>query len=440
MKYRRSRSPGGFRVAQVRRDTAISVLGSFTAQGMVLVSGVLVARMLGVENRGYLALLWLVSLVLGQLGTMGLPLAATYWIAKDPPSAQAVVHRLLRPAAIQAPILIGLQVVALLILVRDKDNSVQLAAVLTLPLIPALLAHQYALAIFQGQQRFGAFNIFRSLPATLYAVAIAVLFVASIRSLPLVALTFTSVVVLAASLALCYALAGLPRSPPKRSVPGRKEMVRFGLKGLFGSISPLDTFQLDQAVVGLFISPAALGLYVVGLAFTNLPRFVAQSVGFVAFPHVAKHSNFRAARRAMWKFGALTLVACGAIVGALEVTAGKLVPLFFGREFYRSSELARILLISALLVGVRRVLADGARGAGYPGLGTLAEIVAWATLFPAVAILAPAAGVQGVAIALAISAGAGIATLVGALTLAGHSPPALARPHRPLAEDVATRW
>ena len=48
----------------------------------------------------------------------------------------------------------------------------------------------------------------------------------------------------------------------------------------------METFRLDQAVVGLFLTPAALGLYVVGLAFANLPRFIAQSVGYIAYPRI----------------------------------------------------------------------------------------------------------------------------------------------------------
>ena len=113
--------------------------------------------------------------------------------------------------------------------------------------------------------------------------------------------------------------------------------------------------------MGLFISPVALGLYVAGLAFTSLPRFVAQSIGYVAFPHVAAHEDPKTARRAMWRFVGLACALCGAIVVGLEATVGWLLPLFFGEQFSPAVGLSRILLISALLSGTRRVLADGAR-------------------------------------------------------------------------------
>ncbi len=64
-------------------------------------------------------------------------------------------------------------------------------------------------------------------------------------------------------------------------------MVAFGAKGLLGANSPIEYYRVDQAVVGLFLTPVALGLYSVALAFTNLPRSIANSLGVVAYPHVA---------------------------------------------------------------------------------------------------------------------------------------------------------
>ena len=61
----------------------------------------------------------------------------------------------------------------------------------------------------------------------------------------------------------------------------------FGLRSLFGSSSPFETFRLDQLLVGLVLTPVALGYYVVALAFTNLTRFLGQSIGMVTYPRIA---------------------------------------------------------------------------------------------------------------------------------------------------------
>ena len=56
----------------------------FGGQAVLIISGILAARILGVEGRGYLGLLIIFPIVLCQLGGLGLPQAvilrsAIYW-------------------------------------------------------------------------------------------------------------------------------------------------------------------------------------------------------------------------------------------------------------------------------------------------------------------------------------------------------------------------
>ena len=188
-------------------------------------------------------------------------------------------------------------------------------------------------------------------------------------------------------------------------------MLRFGLKGLLGWSSPIETFRLDQAVVGLFLSPAGLGLYVVGLAFANLPRFIAQSVGYIAYPRIAAHKGEEAWRE-LWQFFWLATGASALIVLGLELGVEWLVPVFFGEEFSGAIALTRILLVGALFLSARRVLTDGAQGLGQPGLGTIAEVSSWLFLLPALGIFTPLWDERGVALALTVSAALSFAVLL----------------------------
>jgi hypothetical protein len=168
---------------------------------------------------------------------------------------------------------------------------------------------------------------------------------------------------------------------------------------------------VDQAVVGLFLSTPALGLYVVGLAFANLPRFIAQSIGYIAYPRVAAQPEEQA-WRTLWQFFWLAVGASGLVVLGLELAMARLVPLFFGDAFSGAVTLARILLVGALFLSARRVLTDGAQGLGRPGLGTIAEIASWAFLLPALAVFTPLWNSRGVAVALAVSSALSFAVLL----------------------------
>lgn len=409
--------PGGAGIA--RGAVAGSILTAFAFQGVLVVSGVLVARLLGVEDRGHLALLVLIPTVLTQLGGLGLPLAATFEIARAPRMARAVMRSLVRPAVVQGLALTALHAAILGVLLPGRPEAVQVAGVLSLGLVPGLLAFEYGQAVLQGEQRFRAFNVLRLMPQGLYSAAVLVLFVAAVDELEIVVVAWVVPVTVLGALAVAVATRA-PPPPEEDPAPPLRDMLRFGLRGLLGASSPSESLRVDQAVVGLFLTPASLGLYVVGLALTNLPRFVAQAVGTVAYPHVAAQTDPGAARRTMWRMFGLTVALCALIVGALELLAGRLVPFFFGESFADAVPLTRILLLSALLLSARRILIDAARGAGHVSLGNLGEAVSWGTLVPAMAVLAPTAGARGVAAALAISS----ACSLGAMLLrVGLSPP-----------------
>ena len=69
---------------RLKRDAALAVATGFAVQSVLVVTGPLLARMLGPSGRGYLAALILWPLVITQLGNLGIPSALTYSVARDP--------------------------------------------------------------------------------------------------------------------------------------------------------------------------------------------------------------------------------------------------------------------------------------------------------------------------------------------------------------------
>ena len=79
----------------LRRAAIESVMTGLGGQAVLIISGILAARILGVEGRGYLALLIIFPVVLCQLGGLGLPQAVTYYTARNRKHAD-FVYRLVR--------------------------------------------------------------------------------------------------------------------------------------------------------------------------------------------------------------------------------------------------------------------------------------------------------------------------------------------------------
>jgi O-antigen/teichoic acid export membrane protein len=380
-----------------------SVLTGLVGQAVLIVSGVLAARILGVQDRGYLALLILFPAVLAQIGSLGLPLAATFELSRDRSRWAEVLRTLLRPMVLQDVSLVLLHAGILLAVFWNDPHAVKVSALLSLAAVPAILGQSYGTAILQGQQRFLAFNVLRALPATSYAVAVLAIFVVGGGNLEWVVVGWIVASLVSAAVTLFVAFRPVSLRQAHRSPERLRSMLSFGIKGLLGWTSPVETFRLDQAVVGLFLTPAALGLYVVGLAFANLPRFIAQSVGYIAYPRIAGRRGDEAWKE-LWQFFWLASGAAALVVLVLELGVSWLVPAFFGDEFSGAVPLTRILLVGALFLSARRVLTDGAQGLGRPGLGTIAEVSSWVFLLPALGIFTPLWNARGVALALTVSA------------------------------------
>jgi O-antigen/teichoic acid export membrane protein/O-antigen ligase len=397
--------------------------GSLVASGglqlVVIISGVLVARSLGPEDRGYFALIVVVSSVCIFIGTMGLPLAATYYIAQGPSHARQIAAALVRISIFQVVAALALQMAVLAPLVMHEPERVKAAALISLAMVPGILAFTFGCAILQGQQRFAAFNLLRILPTAIYVAAVLVVFLLQSADLVRIMAIWTAAYLVGGFLALAVAVRGLPAGPAEGPPPARSQMTRFGLKSLLGSVSPIESLRLDQALVGLFLNPMTLGLYVVAQAFANPPRVVATTVGMVAYPEVASRSDPGAARRAMWRHFFFGVALSALVIVPLAVVAGELVTFFFGNEFSDATPIARILLVGTLFMAARRILTDGINGLGYPGLGTLAEVASWILLLPALAILLPQYGAEGVALSLTISWGGSLLLLLALVGMAG---------------------
>jgi O-antigen/teichoic acid export membrane protein len=389
-----------------------AILSGLWVQVALLFTGILSARILGVEDRGHLALLWLIPLSIAALLNLGLPLAAIFYIAKDRSRTRAVVRSLAPIATAQIVGLVAVQAVALAIYLQGQSHHVVVSGLVSLPWAASVVMQLYGLALFQGQSRFLAFNVARVAPMTLYATATIVLFLAGEGTLFSLTLAAVASNVLTGIGSLAVGLTSLPTSPGGAAAPSRREMFVFGGKALFGSFSLVETMQVDQTFVGIALSPAALGLYVVASSFTSVLRFTVTNLGMVAYPRVASAKEPEIARHRIWRYFNWTVGVCIGIALVLELAVGWVVPFVFGSDFDSAVSIARILIPGGVLLCGRRMLSDGVRGAGFPGLGTIAEVASWAWLVPGLFLFVHLWGDEGAAWAATSSYAFSLAVLL----------------------------
>ncbi len=390
--------------------SAQAIASGLGGQLLILISGPLVARLLGVTGRGYFAGLALWPILLISLGNLGVPVSCTYFLNRLPEQARQTLGEAYRIAFLQIIALSVLLAVLLFYWGHGKPSEVKNCIFWVLLMIPAGIGQHYALAVLQGQQRFTAFNTLRLLPPALYTLGGVVLFLLDRRSLFTVVAVWVVTALLAAIVSTVVAIKDL--LPDWHSSPNlRRQLLAFGLRGHLGAVSPVDSLPIDQAIVAIFLSPATLGAYVVACAFTNLPRFIAQSAGKIVYPAVAVRQGPAAVIliwRSFWSITLFNVVVATGLILAMPM----LVIFFFGTEFSPAVSVARILLVGTTLVASRQILMEGLRGLGYPSAATLAEISMYPWLVIAGPLLISQYGVEGLAAALTIGYGISLAVAV----------------------------
>lgn len=397
---------------RLRHPLAGSVGAGLAIQAALVVSGPLLARMLGVDARGHVAALVLWPALLGWVFTAGAPLALTYHLARGthPRRLLATAARLF---AVLAMLTLLTHVAILLVYLHGEPRTLRIAGWVTLAMGFGWLAQQFGLAVLQGLGRFTAFNLLRLLPPLIYVPSVVLLFITHHGSVLTVVAATTLGHALTGLAALTLAWRALRRAPTHAAAaPSARALLRFGGSAMVGSTSPVEALRLDELTAAVFLGPGVLGLYVVGEAFSGLPTYIARGFGMVAYPTVAALPDPAAARRVVWRLVLRATAASLAVCVPLAIAAPWLVTWFFGVSFASAAPIARLLLLGAVFATARRVLGDGLRGRGHPAAATVAEVASWAWLAPALALGTLAWGGRGVAFAVAGAQVAGLAALL----------------------------
>ncbi len=343
------------------------------AQVLLLFSGIIAARALGSDDRGALAIIWIVPFAFAFLGGLGLPQATAYFVARAGAAVSSTVRLVARIALFQVAVLTPLYGLVYLLAIEPSYPETEVAGIISLGSVGALVGQSTGLAVLQGQQRFTAFNACRLVPPGLYTVSISVLYLTGSDSLERITLALVGSWLLSAALTWSLALAG-SRGPGSDRPPAVRRILSFGVRGVIGSVSPVDDLRVDQMLVGFAAGAQPLGLYVAAASFANLPKFIAQSVGLVAYPRIASAPGaveaWQISRRTLIRGSVLVVVA---VVGLMAVVPF-ILPVLYGSEFEDSVPLAETLLVATVFLGVRRLIGEVARGLGRPGIGSIGEI------------------------------------------------------------------
>jgi O-antigen/teichoic acid export membrane protein len=348
--------PGG----EARAGTAMLLVvgGGFLTQLLMTVTGVLSARMLGVEGRGQVVLVASLSAMTAQLFLGGsLPNAITKMLADRRVTARDGLHPHLVRWTLWGLLTSAVAGGYFLVIERSTDGNTKFAlAVAVVIMAIQNMASRILVGAMLGEGTDLVHVAMTSvLPQGLVTVALATAYGLGVHwnAVELSAVTIICVTaVLAGRLRLL-------RKPTRRRADqlDRFELRRLAAKTYIGSVGPIDGLSIDRTLVGSLLGSVALGLYSVAFALAGLTMILGRSLASLILPRVARAQvDPRTEKYVVRAWLLFSAVLIAAVVLMLEVTTHLLVRALFGAEFIGAVAVTHWLVAAAGFLDFRRVL------------------------------------------------------------------------------------
>ena len=374
-------------------------------------AGIIVARWLGAEGVGQLAVINVTIATIVQLGSFGLPSSNTYFIAQDQARFRAAAINSL-VFALGAGIILALALSAIASFRPDwfgfaSPDLINIAAIS----IPFQLLTLIGLNIFLAVGKVRQFNLLDLLAQSF--VLINAVFVSRIIQADLGTLVFwnttTSIFVsIIIALLLVMSAKTLAYSKWRADLALLRRMIFYGLKFHVSILAGAIMIRADLIVVSHFRGAAEAGVYSVAAQFALLLMLLPSVIATLLFPIATSEQDPRGETTCqVTRYTTFIMFIC--CIAAVPFSL--LLPLIYGDAFSESTALLWILLPGVYLMGLESVLVQHFNALGLPRAIPLYWVVTLILNLVLVFALVPRFGAQGAAIASTISYAA-IFTLV----------------------------
>jgi O-antigen/teichoic acid export membrane protein len=363
---------------------------------LVGVTGIVLARALGPENRGIFSIVTVIAAYAAFL-ELGMGPASGYFIAKGRFAAQSVIANVLTLGLI-----LGVTWIAICV-----------ALVVTRPpFIPGEVSTLFFVIIALS----GCLSIILRLAAYI-AIAVGSVINMTLIELsdPLVRtiLIIGGIVLLDFGLSevlLCWLAGAVFSFFVALKVIGRgvklrpewhgelsKALLKFGLRNHAGSMVQGVNLRMDVFLVAAILDSSALGYYAVAFALAELLWQIPFSASSLLFPKVAAHEEEGNARISAATCRRVLFVTLLCVIGALVM--GRWAISLYGPEFSAALTPFYILVPSALVITIFKILSSGLAARGMPEASLYSGLAAMPIMLGLCLLLIPAYGIAGAAAA-----------------------------------------
>jgi O-antigen/teichoic acid export membrane protein len=413
--------------------------GGLIAQVLMTVSGIFMARMLGVEGRGQVVLITSLAAMASQLTIGGsLANAVTRTLASHQVRARDGLRRLV-PTWLVVGTSAGMIAGGyFFFLHRAEPTAVTTFLALTV-LISAVNAMTFRIIIaaLLGESAKPAKVAFVLLfPLTMTTVLVAVGYAVD-RSWSAVGVMILVLASQSLSLVISLTLFARPTRDPAHVLQGT-EFYQVARRQYFGNLGPVDGLALDRTMIGSLLGNAALGIYSAAGALAMLAPAMGAGLAQVLLPLATARQGHVEDERALIR---RSLLVGGGILAALvlgiELIAAPVIHAAFGPAFMPAVEPARWLIPATGLLGFRRILVAVLQARDRAGRASVVELALCVVMVAGIVVAAQTGNITHVAITMLVVGVVACAALGVLVWRSGRSAPVSASAHPSLEADAA---
>jgi O-antigen/teichoic acid export membrane protein len=361
------------------------------------VSVVLLAHALPPDQRGAVAFVTVSALVISTLASIGTNEATKVFAARRPEARPRLLSNIVLVSA-AGGVLGGLAACGALIALHDSRpegvNSLELAAIAAGSVVGALgLA---GAAFLHGTSRFRIYSRLLAFGPWLYAVLLAIMGMNGGVTVDRAVIAWVAAQAVPALLFCGAAARGTGFGRPDLRLLA--ETFRYGIRAWLGGLAHLLNARVDQVLLGLLATQAALGTYAVAVNASEVLFYVPSAVGTALLPAVARMGVDAGVDRTMRVFRVVMILTLGAVAVAAAV-GPLLLPIVFGDYYHGSVTPFLLLLPSAIGFVASSVFSNALLASGAPARSSLGPVVSLTIGVTLDLILIPKHGASGAAIA-----------------------------------------
>lgn len=385
------------------RSVGVSLVGNMFSPVAAIATAPILTHSMSVADRGLVAGATAPLMFALVIGTIGLPEAATHFIAANVTAAKTVFVRSLLQVLSSGLIVFGALWMLAPIIASGNENLSDLIRLCGLALIPGLVTGLLR-GVAAGLNLWSLIAIEKMVSAGCRLLLIAATAAAGVLTVE----AASYIMAAASSYGILVYVVGAIRSRKKTKVasgsgidaPTYGAILSFGSRVWMGSTAGIILSRIDQVLLPSLSDIDQLAYYAVAVSIAELASvliFAIRDVSFRAESALADIDRTASMAR-------VALLGSGIIVVPLVIFARFWIPFVFGDPYTASVLPTAILLLSAFVNAPGSIAGSALSGRGLPQIRSYAVMIAAVLNVALVFVLAPSYGAVGASVATLASA------------------------------------